>query len=49
MLDTLPSMTSAIALYKALGFRPIPAYWNNIVPGILYFGMRLRRRLTRSG
>jgi putative acetyltransferase len=41
MLDTLPSMTSAIALYKALGFTPIPAYWNNVVPGILYFGMRL--------
>jgi GNAT superfamily N-acetyltransferase len=41
MLDTLPSMSSAIALYKALGFRPIPAYWNNIVPGILYFGRGL--------
>jgi ribosomal protein S18 acetylase RimI-like enzyme len=42
MLDTLPSMESAIAVYRKLGFEPIPPYWNNVVPGILYFGKQLR-------
>ena len=42
MLDTLPSMNSAIAIYRAQGFIPIPPYWDNTVPGILYFGKRLR-------
>lgn len=41
MLDTLPWMNSAIALYRALGFTPTPPYWDNQVPGILYFGKQL--------
>jgi GNAT superfamily N-acetyltransferase len=41
MLDTLPWMTSAIAIYRAFGFAPIPAYWNNAVPDIIYFGKKL--------
>src|SRR5262245_51000738 len=41
LLDSLPSMEAAIRLYLSLGFRLIPPYWNNIVPGILYFGRRL--------
>jgi hypothetical protein len=41
MLDTLPWMTSAIAIYRSLGFEPIPPYWNNVVPDILYFGKKL--------
>jgi putative acetyltransferase len=42
MLDTLPWMTAAIAIYRSLGFAPIAPYWNNLVPGIIYLGKTLR-------
>jgi len=41
LLDSLPSMEAAIGIYRSLGFEPIPPYWNNTVPGILYFGRLL--------
>jgi hypothetical protein len=41
MLDTLPWMSSAIVIYRACGFAPIPAYRNNAVPDIGYFGKKL--------
>jgi ribosomal protein S18 acetylase RimI-like enzyme len=40
-LDSLPSMTAAIALYRRFGFAEIPAYCFNPVPGTLYLARRL--------
>ena len=44
LLDTLPQMTAAINVYRALGFAPIPPYWNNPLPGILFFGRQIGPR-----
>ncbi|HLY77359.1 MAG TPA: GNAT family N-acetyltransferase [Thermoplasmata archaeon] len=41
VLDTLPTMGSAIRLYHAMGFQPIPEYWPNPVEGALFFEYRL--------
>ena len=40
-LDTLPSMTSAIGLYRSLGFRPIAPYRPNSIPGSLFLELVL--------
>jgi len=40
-LDTLPSMTEAILLYRSLGFEEIPAYRELPVPGALFMRVTL--------
>lgn len=40
-LDTVPWMTEAIRLYESLGFRDIPAYRPNPIPGARYLELKL--------
>ena len=40
-LDTLPSMTSAQALYRKLGFATIPAYGEGHLPGTRFYSLAL--------
>ncbi len=42
VLDTLDRMDAAVKLYGKLGFRPIPAYYNNPIAGALYFELLMR-------
>lgn len=40
-LDTLPSMTSAQALYRKLGFATCPAYGDGHLPGTRFYSLAL--------
>lgn len=40
-LDTLPGMRAAQALYRSLGFRPIPEYAPHPVPGTVWMELAL--------
>lgn len=45
-LDTLPTMTSALQLYKALGFQPVEPYVFNPLDGAIFLGLDLSRSPT---
>jgi len=41
-LDTLEQLREAIGLYESLGFRRIPPYYANPLPGVIYWELRLK-------
>ena len=48
-LDTLPTMRAAQALYRDLGFEPIPAYYDTPIAGTLFMQKILRTSGSPAG
>jgi ribosomal protein S18 acetylase RimI-like enzyme len=47
-LDTLPAMRAALEMYLGMGFRDIPPYRHNPVPGARFLELDLRRGFRPS-
>jgi ribosomal protein S18 acetylase RimI-like enzyme len=41
-LDTLEWLVEAVHLYESLGFKRIPAYYKNPLPGVVYWELDLK-------
>ena len=48
-LDTIATMVEAIGLYRSLGFRDIPPYYHNPVPGARFMELDLEPQMNRDG
>ena len=46
VLDTLPEMTGAIALYRAFGFELIDSYWGHPTAGAVFMARSLEAKQT---
>jgi putative acetyltransferase len=44
-LDTIGTMVEAIGLYRSLGFRAIPPYYSNPIPGAMFMELVLGPRI----
>ena len=49
MLDSLPKLAQATALYERMGFRPIPPYYDAPVVATLFFSKRLGSEEQSAG
>jgi ribosomal protein S18 acetylase RimI-like enzyme len=47
-LDTLPSMNSAIEMYRQMGFEEVESYCHNPIPGALFFAKELIPKTVRE-